>query len=63
MRYQLLICSKQGRLNHRELLQTDKIAMDLALSTEQYNKVQAENHRKNERKRLLEDERQRLVGK
>ena len=37
--------------------------MDLALSTEQYNKVQAENQRKNERKRLLEDERQRLVGK
>lgn len=45
------------------LLQTDKIAMDLALSTEQYNKIQAENQRKNERKRLLEDERQRLVGK
>ena len=45
------------------LLQTDKIAMDLALSTEQYNKVQAENQRNNERKRLLEDERQRLTSK
>ena len=37
--------------------------MDLALSTEQYNKVQAENQRNNERKRLLEDERQRLTSK
>lgn len=45
------------------LLQTDKIAMDLALSTEQYNKVQAENQRNNELKRLLEDERQRLTSK
>ena len=52
MRYQLLICSKQGRLNHRELLQTDKIAMDLALSTEQYNRTQAEKQREDEIKKI-----------
>lgn len=34
------------------LLQTDKIAMDLALSTEQYNKIQAEKQRDDEIKRI-----------
>ena len=34
------------------LLQTDKIAMDLAMSTEQYNKIQAEKQRDDEIKRI-----------
>ncbi|HDR1236516.1 hypothetical protein CBE90_04705 [Pasteurella multocida] len=34
------------------LLQTDKIAMDLALSTEEYNRVQAEKQKQDEIKRI-----------
>ena len=34
------------------LLQTDKIAMDLALSTEQYNRTQAEKQREDEIKKI-----------
>ncbi|MDH2998055.1 hypothetical protein A1D22_09215 [Pasteurellaceae bacterium LFhippo2] len=34
------------------LLQTDKLAMDLALSTEQYNKVQADKQKQDEIKRI-----------
>lgn len=45
------------------LLQTDKIAMDLALSTEQYNRTQAENQQKEERRIILENSINRLKGK
>ena len=44
------------------LLQTDKIAMDLALSTEQYNRTQAENQQKEERRIILENSIKRLKG-
>ena len=44
------------------LLQSDKIAMDLALSTEQYNRTQAENQQKEERRIILENSIKRLKG-
>lgn len=45
------------------LLQSDKIAMDLALSTEQYNRTQAEIQQKEERRIVLENSIKRLKGK